>query len=371
MTSPTIAIIYRIWPDTGLALHHPYLYNKHTITMKKKNKKSEASLLDDLLDNTILFGHSPDERNGNVYICKKMLLLSLNPFDNRIVFNDFLVSIDQIRYGKESDDLTIDRLTTLSKQKAFNYKIRPNDKVLITITNRDLIEYSVEDFIRGFISSPLNLHHRIYSRKPHANIFSTHMQKTILLSLISRLYKKHANATLTVCTKDIKEDIDKLLILLACESMGLYVITCIDKDEDCINEFVANIGLSDSLLEQLDLEIDSSSTEKQKISGMVYNNAKATITLRSRVCNLKIDSLQHRIYKALFKKPIGKLICWDEIWEQISNSSYTDDDFDKDLKKHRRSLYDAVRGLNNKAKDALNTKEDLLTWTNNSIKRNY
>ncbi|GEM_PF-4565641 len=347
---------------------------------KKRKPKLKNSIidieLDDEFDNPdelITFGNGLDEINGNVYICKKILLESQTElFLNKTgVLNSITIPFNELRYGKESNEQIIARLSHLSYKRFFGIAVVNEENVCITILNRELLSKSIDFAVDNFIGDSFNIHYEFLKPKTHANFYPSRTQYDIFHSFIKQLYRKYKNGLLTIHSKDIEENIDKLFALLTCEYLGLFTVFRIYTDTAAPFEFIANIKLSELYLERIDQEIDSGVLIKQHLSDLDYDDDNAIISHKKLKCQLVPSTKEHYLCRAMFSVQKHELISWDIVYKHLVGFREDDNIPFSEISKHWRSIYDAMLRVNNKIKLTLNTDDNFLSRINRSIKRNF
>lgn len=107
-------------------------------------------------------------------------------------------------------------------------------------------------------------------------------------------------------------------------------------------------------------------TKKGKVK---FLDAQKVIQLGDKKCRL-IGKNEYRFCVVVFSKehPVGEAIYWDDLYNEMM------DDFEENREnpnKKWRVVYDTCRNLNKKVKKHFHLEEDIFSWINNSIIRNY
>lgn len=100
-----------------------------------------------------------------------------------------------------------------------------------------------------------------------------------------------------------------------------------------------------------------------------FDDAKPVIVIDGKECPLPPFKNEHYFCRAMFKYEIGEFIDWSQIYEDMSGILEKLDK--KDTGKHKRSVQDAMYAVNKRIKEIVGTDDELFTWKNKSIKRNY
>jgi hypothetical protein len=115
-------------------------------------------------------------------------------------------------------------------------------------------------------------------------------------------------------------------------------------------------------------EVDKDAKEKNKIS-----LAKTKIRFDESASELIIDDKEYSlprfknnyyVCKILFKRKPKEAVDWSEIYEAMHSDIEPE-------KSDWRKVYDSVNDINNKVKTIFNTNDNLLTWENHTVKRNF
>lgn len=100
-----------------------------------------------------------------------------------------------------------------------------------------------------------------------------------------------------------------------------------------------------------------------------YDDDKAHIKINSQIVNLPPQKNEHYFCRAMFQRPEKEFIDWSIIFEdmdKILNSLNK-----KDAEKDKRMVQDTMYAVNKRIKNVVKTKDDLFTWKEKSIRRNY
>ncbi len=100
----------------------------------------------------------------------------------------------------------------------------------------------------------------------------------------------------------------------------------------------------------------------QKIT---FDDNKAEISAGNKHCSLPPFKNEHYFCRAMFEYPTNEPMDWSIVYEKMTSSEPTSE------KQNLRAVQDTMYAINNRIKEVLNTEDDLFTWQNKSIKRNF
>ncbi|MCL5410588.1 MAG: hypothetical protein M1324_01895 [Patescibacteria group bacterium] len=95
-----------------------------------------------------------------------------------------------------------------------------------------------------------------------------------------------------------------------------------------------------------------------------YNNDSAEVIIGKTKCAMPLHKNNHCLCRMMFNQPIGKAICWDEIYTEMFGNS-------EPAKNQWRRVYDSMNDINNQIKKKLNTNDELFSWRSKSVIRNF
>lgn len=113
----------------------------------------------------------------------------------------------------------------------------------------------------------------------------------------------------------------------------------------------------------------SNNAEKQislKTASVTFNDEKSSIETDSRICSLPPFQNEHFFCRAMFKHKIDEPIDWSLIYQEMTGSEESIGD-----NKNKRTVQDTMYAINNRIKADFNTSDNLFSWKNKSIKRNF
>ncbi len=97
-----------------------------------------------------------------------------------------------------------------------------------------------------------------------------------------------------------------------------------------------------------------------------FDDAKPAIVVDGKSCPLPPAKNEDYLARALFRRPVGEYVDWSTIYGENTGSKEVIGD-----KNDMKSVRDTMNRLNKRIKEIIGTKDDLLSWENKSIKRNY
>lgn len=104
--------------------------------------------------------------------------------------------------------------------------------------------------------------------------------------------------------------------------------------------------------------------EKVKLSfkKIEFNDEKSTIKVDNKECPITPHTRKHMVCRVMFKHGVGEPVSWDEVYDEMMGEQ---------AGKSERIVQDAMYGVNNDLKRCVNTDDDLFSWKNKNIIRNY
>lgn len=103
--------------------------------------------------------------------------------------------------------------------------------------------------------------------------------------------------------------------------------------------------------------------------GVKFDDNKATISIGNTKCQLPPHKNEHFFCRAMFQCPVNEFVDWSIIYENMDKINEFNNK--EGANKEKRSVQDTMYALNNRVKEVFNTNNNLFTWKNKSIKRNY
>ena len=135
-------------------------------------------------------------------------------------------------------------------------------------------------------------------------------------------------------------------------------------------------------LKEIDRVLNETKEGLQDVETASENKSAETLRVRSsfngtsiifngKSCRIIPGSIQFDVVEAMFKcgADVDDKIFWERIYTEISSKPVLG--FKSGKSKQRKSIVDAVRGINMITRRELNPDKDIFTARNNHIKRNY
>jgi hypothetical protein len=106
---------------------------------------------------------------------------------------------------------------------------------------------------------------------------------------------------------------------------------------------------------------------KLKLSSqkITFDDNKAEISADDRPCSLPAFKNEHYFCRVMFGYPADELVDWSVVYEKMTASEPANE------KKGLRTVQDTMYAINNRIKAVLNTENELFSWQNKCIKRNF
>lgn len=102
---------------------------------------------------------------------------------------------------------------------------------------------------------------------------------------------------------------------------------------------------------------------------ILFDDEKVQILIGNKNCQLPPYRNEHYFCRAIFQHPINEFVDWSIIYE---NMDKVPEGINKtESRKEKRAVQDTVYLLNKRIKKVINTEDNLFTWKEKSIKRNY
>jgi hypothetical protein len=118
--------------------------------------------------------------------------------------------------------------------------------------------------------------------------------------------------------------------------------------------------LKNQLLRELKNESNNSKINLSDFE-VIFNDTKPALLIGDKECPLPPFKNEHYLCREMFKIPKNEFIDWSLISERMDKS--------ENIK--MRSIQDALYALNDRVKEIIGTDDNMLSWQNKSIKRNY
>lgn len=96
-----------------------------------------------------------------------------------------------------------------------------------------------------------------------------------------------------------------------------------------------------------------------------FDEAKPAILIDKKICPLPPAKNEDYFSKAMFSRPIGEFVDWSTIYQEMTGTETIPD------KNKERSVRDTMDRLNERIQEVISTGDQLFSWENRSIRRNY
>jgi hypothetical protein len=129
-------------------------------------------------------------------------------------------------------------------------------------------------------------------------------------------------------------------------------------EKDLIAEKQSLLGVESKTLE----------TKPMSLTGIPvsFKDTEAQITAGSSICQLPPFQNEHDFCRVMFQYKVGEAIDWSAIFEKMSGNAEVIGN-----EANKRTVQDTMYAINNRIKKYFNTEDNLFTWKNKSIKRNF
>jgi hypothetical protein len=107
--------------------------------------------------------------------------------------------------------------------------------------------------------------------------------------------------------------------------------------------------------------------KKTSLKKIEFIDKEAILKIGNRKCQLPPAENEHYLCQVMFRKKKDEFIDWSVIHEEITGDENLKDDYEK----NKRVIYDTQRAVNARLKKDLGTDDDLFTWKDKTLKRNY
>lgn len=102
-----------------------------------------------------------------------------------------------------------------------------------------------------------------------------------------------------------------------------------------------------------------------------FNDEKAIIEIGNKKCPLPPYKNEHYFCRAVFEYPVNEPIDWSIIYEKMTGYYETYYGKPPEIRENWRLVYDTMRAVNERIKEIINTDDNLFTWQEKTLKRNY
>ena len=102
-----------------------------------------------------------------------------------------------------------------------------------------------------------------------------------------------------------------------------------------------------------------------------YDDKEARILIGDTVCQLPPYKNEHYLCGVMFKKKINQPVDWSVVYEKMSGDYEKHYGKTPKTREHWRAVYDTMIRINNRIKKEIHTTDDLFSWQELTIKRNF
>jgi hypothetical protein len=154
----------------------------------------------------------------------------------------------------------------------------------------------------------------------------------------------------------------------------------IDKTKNKLNEL--NIALPIKIIGETKIKLEDSQNKNsfetkslKKIrlgyQGIEFDDDKATIIIGKQNVALPAYKNEHYLCRAMYEYGVNEVVDWSLIYQKMTGYYEASYGKPQNSRENWRIVYDAMNALNKRVKEAVNTNDDLFTWQEKTIKRNY
>ena len=97
---------------------------------------------------------------------------------------------------------------------------------------------------------------------------------------------------------------------------------------------------------------------------IIFNDNLAQIIIGGEFYSMPPFKNNYYVCRIMFSRPVHEPVCWDEVYDVMQKDNSMD-------KSNWRKVYDAVNSVNNKIKELFNTDDNLFSWNNKCVIRNF
>lgn len=98
---------------------------------------------------------------------------------------------------------------------------------------------------------------------------------------------------------------------------------------------------------------------------VIFSHKKASIAVGDRTIRLPPQKNEYDLCGVMFKHPLNTPVDWSAVYQQMMGLGELPD------KKSSRTVQDTMYRVNNRIKEEIGTEDNLFSWDNKSIKRNF
>ncbi len=306
----------------------------------------------------------------------KHLLILIREFGNP-VSEDPNINFEIWELSREPKKTKSKRTLNLSDRKITNIRViydlspenRENIKRFIEIIQNQ-IELQGFNRLTRVIKVPLSLLEREGYSIQETKIFANKLNLVTNLSFLEILNDEVSNERYDsmrvlaarkyifgwgeALKKFTEKDAKEYLIL------GLESPSALQDIKEHIAHFERKLSENNDLREMKSLV----SLENQKL---IFTDSDARIQVNDRICQFPPFKNEHFFVRVFFKEGIkvNEFIDWSIIYERMTSTQ------PKDEKANERTVHDTMYLVNDRIRKEVGTNNDLFSWKNKSIKRNF
>lgn len=124
-------------------------------------------------------------------------------------------------------------------------------------------------------------------------------------------------------------------------------------------------------VEKLQPRESSATKTSLKSQEIKFDDDKSLIQVGKQNIPIPPYKNEHYFCRAIFEHAINEPVDWSIIYEKMTGFHEAYYGKPQKTEENWRIVYDTMRAINQRVKDVLNTNDDLFTWQEKTIKRNY
>lgn len=104
---------------------------------------------------------------------------------------------------------------------------------------------------------------------------------------------------------------------------------------------------------------------------IIYNDNEVVLKIENQKCQLPPYKNEHYFCRAMYEYDVNEPVDWSIIYEKMTG--YYENYYGKPqkIRENWRLVYDTMAALNKRIKKVANTDDDLFTWQEKTVRRNY
>lgn len=123
--------------------------------------------------------------------------------------------------------------------------------------------------------------------------------------------------------------------------------------------------------EKLQPKENSAPKTSLKSQEIKFDDDKSLIQIGKQNIPIPPYKNEHYFCRAIFEHAINEPIDWSIVYEKMTGFHEAYYGKPQKTEENWRIVYDTMRAINQRVKDTINTNDDLFTWQEKTIKRNY